>query len=31
MAPGGAFADVSTKLVKIISDWKKITPGGKGG
>ncbi len=28
MAPGGTFADVSTRLVKIISDWKK-TPGGK--
>jgi len=31
MAPGGTFADVSTKLVKIISDWKKKASGGKGG
>jgi hypothetical protein len=31
MAPGGTFADVSTKLVKIITDWKKKASGGKGG
>ncbi len=31
MAPGGTFADVSTKLVRIITDWKKRVSGGKGG
>jgi len=31
MAPGGAFADISTKLVKMITDWKKKAAGGKGG
>ncbi len=28
MAPGGAFADVSTKLVKAITEWKKKVSGG---
>ncbi len=31
MAPGGPFADVSTKLVKIITDWKKNASGVKRG
>ena len=31
MAPGGTFADVSMKLVKIITDWKKKASGSKGG
>jgi methyl-accepting chemotaxis protein len=30
MAPGGAFSDVSTKLVKAITDWKKRLSGGAG-
>jgi methyl-accepting chemotaxis protein len=25
MAPGGAFSDVSTKLVRLITEWKKTT------
>jgi hypothetical protein len=28
MAPGGAFADVSSKLVRTITDWKKGVAGG---
>lgn len=31
MAPGGTFADVSTKLVRIITDWKKKASGGDRG
>ena len=31
MAPGGAFADVSMKLVRLLSDWKKRHAGGPGG
>jgi len=27
MAPGGAFADVSMKLVRVLTDWKKRAPG----
>ena len=27
MAPGGAFSEVSTKLVKAITDWKKKVSG----
>ncbi len=28
MAPGGEFADVSTRLVRSLIDWKKRLPGG---
>ncbi|WP_165251407.1 CZB domain-containing protein [Paludisphaera soli] len=28
MAPGGAFSDISTKLVRHITDWKKAAAGG---
>jgi hypothetical protein len=31
MAPGGIFADVSTKLVRVITDWKKKVAGSEGG
>ena len=31
MAPGGAFADVSTKLVRLLTDWKKRVSGSRGG
>jgi len=31
MAPGGPFAEVSTKLVRIITEWKKKASGGEGG
>jgi len=31
MAPGGTFADISMKLVRIITDWKKKVSGGSGG
>ena len=31
MAPGGAYADVSTKLVRVLTDWKKRIPGAQGG
>ncbi|AMV39853.1 CZB domain-containing protein [Planctomyces sp. SH-PL62] len=27
IAPGGAFADVSTKLVRLITEWKKTAAG----
>jgi hypothetical protein len=29
MAPGGSFADASTKLVRLITDWKKSTDGAR--
>jgi hypothetical protein len=29
MAPGGPFADVSTKLVRLLTDWKKKASGGE--
>ena len=31
MAPGGAFADVSAKLVRVLTDWKKKVSGRRGG
>jgi len=31
MAPGGTFADVSTRLVRIITDWKKKVSGRESG
>jgi hypothetical protein len=31
MAPGGAFADVSMKLVRVLTDWKKKGSGVQGG
>jgi hypothetical protein len=31
MAPGGAFADVSTKMVRLLTDWKKRVSGSRGG
>jgi Chemoreceptor zinc-binding domain len=30
MAPGGVFAEVSMKLVRVLTDWKKRAPGGAG-
>jgi hypothetical protein len=27
MAPGGPFADVSARLVRLLTDWKKHVPG----
>jgi hypothetical protein len=31
MAPGGAFADVTTKLVRVLTDWKKKASGSENG